>query len=70
MKWNTGISDGNRILFQVYPPSTFPNTSTLLCYTSQCPVHFCKEVFHLSKWNVHVLQALVRNFLFINNFAT
>jgi hypothetical protein len=70
MKLNTVISDGNRILFQVYPVSTFLNTSILLCYSSQCPVHFSKEVFDWCKWLVNTLQALLRNFLLLNNFAT
>jgi hypothetical protein len=69
VKLNTNISDGNRILFQVYPPSTFPNRSTE-CNSSQCPLHFSKGMLNWCKWKVHTLQALVRNFLPINNVAT
>jgi hypothetical protein len=70
MKLNPVISDGNRILFQVYSVSTFLNTSILLCYSSPCPVHFSKEVLDWCKWNVNTLQALLRNFLLLNNFGT
>jgi hypothetical protein len=60
MKLNTSISDGNRILFQSLPIINFPDTNILFCCTSQCPVHFSKEVLDWFKWNVHVLQALVK----------
>jgi hypothetical protein len=62
MKLNTGISDGNRIFFKFpHPP---------LSYSLQCPVYLDKEVLDLYKINFMNLQALVRSFLLINNFAT
>jgi hypothetical protein len=70
IKLNTVISDGSRSLFQFYPLSTFLNKGILLCYSSQCPLHFSKAVLDWRKWSVHTLQALVRNFLLINNFTT
>jgi hypothetical protein len=71
MRLNTSISDGNRIFFQFSPPSALLNTSILcMLYSSQCPLHFSKEVLDWCKLNVNTLEALVRNFLPVNNFAT
>jgi hypothetical protein len=62
--------DGNRVFFQVSPPLAFLLEVFYVCYTSQSPVHLGKEVLDWHKWNVMTLQALVRNFLQINNFTT
>jgi hypothetical protein len=53
-----------------FPPFSFPKQVFCVCYTSQCPVHFSKERCWWCRWNVNALQAVVRNFLLINNFAT
>jgi hypothetical protein len=51
------------------PSFNFPEHKYFLCYSSQCLVHFSKEVLDWCKGIVHTLQALLRNFLLINNFA-
>jgi hypothetical protein len=67
MKLNTNISCGNRPFIQVYPTSAFLNTYD---YTSCMNdiVHNGPGLFNLGildwcKWNIHNLQALLRNFI-------
>jgi hypothetical protein len=56
--------------------SSFPTYSipkhkySVYVMVHKCAVHFSEEMLDRCKWNVNTSQALVWNFLLINNFAT